>query len=72
MAIERGYDKDTKEVVNVKDLCERCRKRKAKHLVDIHAAVKVLGVRLCGVCCHTILKAHPASSAVNLQKYEGD
>lgn len=72
MAIERGIDRDTKEVVNVKDLCQRCQKRKAKYLTDIHAAVKVLGVRLCGVCNNGILRAHPASSSVNIQKYEGD
>ena len=67
MAIERKVDRDTKEIVDAREMCQRCRKYKANHLVDVKAAVNIL-VRACGRCTNQLLRQHPASTAVNLHK----
>lgn len=53
-----------------RELCESCGKFHAKYIVDIRAAVTVLGKLLCARCMKKVLSKHPDSQAVNLPQYE--
>ena len=52
--------------------CERCHKQEAKHIVDVHAVVRMTA-KLCERCMGTALRKYPASNAVRLHpEYTND